>query len=49
MKHKVYCDGENLYIDGEYAGSSDDCLEEVFENIASALDINYEYIDELEE
>lgn len=49
MKHKVYCNGEILYIDGEFVVDGCESLECTFECIASALGIDYEYTDELEE
>ncbi|MEG2786412.1 MAG: hypothetical protein RR942_01235 [Romboutsia sp.] len=49
MKHKVYCNGESLYIDGEYVVDCCESLEYTFEKIASALDADYEYRDQLED
>lgn len=48
MRHKVYCDGESVYVDGEFVVDCCESLDCTFEAIASALDADYEYTDELE-
>ncbi len=48
MKNKIYCDGEVLYINDEYVVDCCESLQYTFERIASALDVDYEYV-EMEE
>ena len=45
-KVKVFCNGESLYINGEYVVDCCESLDYTFSCIARALNIPYEYVED---
>ena len=47
-KVKVYCDGEDLYIDGNYVTDYYNSLGMITESILRSLGIDFDYVDEID-
>ena len=48
-KVKVYCDGECLYINGNYVTDCCNSLGMITESILCSLGIDFDYVDEIDE
>lgn len=49
MEHKLFSNGEIVYLDGEYVGDCCDTIDEIVQKVLYILNIDYIEVDNLSE
>lgn len=49
MKHKLFSNGETVYLDEEYVGDCCDTIDEIVQKVLYILNIDYIEVDNLSE